>query len=583
VDNNLIIQAIITGPLLLSIFCFLWPRLAKWLALLVAMASLAGAALVFFRAATLASGLLLAGAFFTLLVTVYSFDYMKERGRQGEYYGYLLLTLGAFSSVVFAADFLMLLFAWGIMGVALYLLVGLGGPKASSAATKTLLLVGGSDALMIIGIGLVVVLTRSFQIGSVPLPTDDPLAIMAFICLAAGAFAKAGVMPLHGWIPDSAEVAPLPVMAYLPAALDKLAGIYLLFRLCTDVFSISLNSLLSNSLLAIGSFTIVAAVFAAMIQHDLKKLLSFHAVSQVGYMVVGIGTGMPLGIAGGLFHMFNHTLYKSCLFFSAGAVESKTGETDLDKLGGLARSMPWTFLATAMAALAISGVPPFNGFFSKWLIYQGLIELAPLNPYWIIFLLAAMFGSALTLASFVKVIHAVFLGQGDKTTVSVKEVSFLMLWPMLTLAGLCLLFGLVPLPLNSFIYSLTGKVDFVGGWQPLVAIIFILASLVIGWLLYLVGQVAKSQIKPVFIGGELISDEETKVSGINFYAEVRRWGWLETIFGWGEKRYFDLSNWAGQLTGLLADKLSRLQNGLLRSYLFWLAGGVVIIFFVLMK
>ncbi|GAI75218.1 unnamed protein product, partial [marine sediment metagenome] len=163
----------------------------------------------------------------------------------------------------------------------------------------------------------------------------------------------------------------------------------------------------------VGSFTIIAAVMMALVQHDLKKLLSYHAVSQVGYMVLGIGTGIPLAMAGGIFHMLNNAIYKTSLFLGAGSVEHRAKTTQLNKLGGLARVMPITFVTFFIAALSISGVPPFNGFFSKWMIYQGVAELGKLGGggnLWIVWLLAAMFGSALTLASFIKLIHAIFLG-----------------------------------------------------------------------------------------------------------------------------------------------------------------------------
>ena len=173
-----------------------------------------------------------------------------------------------------------------------------------------------------------------------------------------------------------------------------------------------MSAAMNTFLMAIGSLTIVCAVMMALVQHDLKRLLGYHAVSQVGYMVLGIGTGNPIGIAGGIFHMLNHAIYKSCLFLSAGAVEKKTGTTDLDKLGGLSKTMPVVYVAFLIASLAISGVPPLNGFASKWMIYQGIIETGRQGSHlWILWLMAAMFGSALTLASFMKLVHAVFLGQ----------------------------------------------------------------------------------------------------------------------------------------------------------------------------
>ncbi len=124
----------------------------------------------------------------------------------------------------------------------------------------------------------------------------------------------------------------------------------------------------------IGAATILFAVMMALIQKDFKKLLSYHAISQVGYMILGIGTGLPAGIVGGLFHMINHAMYKSCLFLTGGSVEKQAGTTDLKKLGGIGRLMPVTFICFIIAAAAISGVPPLNGFFSKELVYDGALE-----------------------------------------------------------------------------------------------------------------------------------------------------------------------------------------------------------------
>ncbi len=142
-------------------------------------------------------------------------------------------------------------------------------------------------------------------------------------------------------------------MAYLPASLDKLLGIYLLARISLHMFV--LNEPLKFLLLIIGAVTIILAVMMALVQHNLKKLLAFHAVSQVGYMVMGIGTGVPIGIIGGLFHMLNHAIYKCCLFLGAGAVEKRTGTTELEELGGLAKSLPVPFISMVIAAFAISG------------------------------------------------------------------------------------------------------------------------------------------------------------------------------------------------------------------------------------
>jgi NADH-quinone oxidoreductase subunit L len=171
------------------------------------------------------------------------------------------------------------------------------------------------------------------------------------------------------------------------------------------------------------------------VQKDYKRLLSFHAISQVGYMMLGIGTALPIGIVGGVFHMINHAMYKSCLFLTGGAVEKQAGTTDLEKLGGLGRAMPVTTLCFLVAAASISGVPPFNGFFSKELVYDAALESG-----WI-FYAVALLGSFFTAASFLKLGHAAFFGPRPESARSVKEAPVLMLIPMIVLAALCVLFG----------------------------------------------------------------------------------------------------------------------------------------------
>jgi len=302
------------------------------------------------------SGMVLLGVgFFSVLIAFYSIKGMAGVSAMRQYYAYFLWTIGAACAAAIANDLILLLVMWGFLGLTLYLLIGLGETGAEVAAKKTFIIVGASDSLMILGIGIVWLLTGRFAMDAISVRLNGVLPVIAFLCLAAGAFAKAGVMLLHSWIPDAAEKAPIPVTAFLPAALDKLLGIYLLARVTLNLFVMTKGTL--TFLMAVGGVTIIGAVMMALVQHDFRRLLGYHAVSQVGYMVLGIGTGTAIGIAGGLFHMLNNTIYKSCLFLSAGNAEKAAGTRDLDKLGGLARAMPVTFFAFLVAALSISGVP----------------------------------------------------------------------------------------------------------------------------------------------------------------------------------------------------------------------------------
>jgi len=535
---------------------------------------------------------------FTLLVVIYSFGFMNKKKGLIPYYFYIILTLLASLGVVFSNDFILFIVFWGFLGILLYLLIGLGQKtNTSQTAKKALIIVGGSDALMLLGLALIWRLTGTLRMDEMSIPLNNTEAIWAYILLALGAFAKAGAMPLHSWVPDTAEDAPTPVTAYLPASLDKLLGIYFLMRLTLNIFVMNLN--MNIFLMAVGSFTIIAAVMMALIQHDLKRLLGYHAVSQVGYMVLGIGTGNPIGIAGGLFHMLNNSIYKSCLFLSGGSVEKKSGTTDLDKLGGFAKIMPITFVTFVIASLAISGVPPFSGFASKWMIYQGIIEVGKNGSgLWVVWLVAAMFGSALTLASFMKLIHAVFLGQPSSENrkplsasarqagkTENREVSPTMWIPTVLLATLCIVFGVFAyqVPLKMFIIpSLKMDVDFTGIWSSGLATLLMLLAIAIGVVIYFLGTIKKTRETESFVGGEVLKNHpDMRVSGVEFYNTVQDIGILKAIYNLAKNKVFDLYEVGTKIVFGINKILRYMHNGVLPTYLSWCLLGMGVLFYIL--
>jgi formate hydrogenlyase subunit 3/multisubunit Na+/H+ antiporter MnhD subunit len=564
--NQLLYPIIV--PVVLGIICLIIPQKIKFIREFLA---LAGSACTFgitvwlftvkplewsfndtliLRLDQLSSFILLASGLFGFLITLYSIQFMHKKKQSSVYYGSLLLTLGA-----------------------------------ASAAKKTLIIVGGSDALLLLAIAFLFILTSTFEMDKMQLHFNGILVYFSFIMLALCAFAKAGAMPLHTWIPDVAETAPIPVTAYLPAALDKLLGIYLLGRMCLHLFV--MNSAMNLLLMIVGSITIIAAVMMALIQHDLRRLLAYHAVSQVGYMVLGIGTGNPIGIAGGIFHMLNHSIYKACLFLSGGAVQHRAGTTDLDKLGGLGKLMPVTFISFLIAAFAISGIPPFNGFVSKWMVYQGLIEMGQIgNKLWLLWLIAAMFGSGLTLASFMKLTHSVFLGVPNKNTgsKSIREVGFGMALPMVILALLCVVFGIFAfsLPLKHFLLPAIPGVTFdLGLWSPGLATIMIIIGLVIGFLIYLAGNLKGIREADSFIGGEKLS-ADTRVTGTGFYNTIKEMGLLKRIYMWAESKWFDIYDQGSRLFFSVANLFRKAHTGVLNSYFLWVVMGLIVFFIVAM-
>lgn len=601
-DLNLLFVPVFL-PLAVGIVIFIMPRavrvLPALLSLLTTAAVFTAALLIFLKGSAdfhfplfeigkftlsfdllvtpLSSFILIFVGGFGFLISLYSLFYMMGKARLTEYYGFFLLALAGSSGVLMADHFIIFLIFWEIVTASLYFLITTGDPEAKVGATKTFAMLGGVDGCLLLGIGILWYLSNSFTISGIHIQVEGWLSGLAFILMMVAAITKAGAMPFHSWIPAASEGAPAPVMAFLPAAIDKLLGIYLLVKITTTIFT--LTSAMGLVLMIIGAVTVLAAVMVAMVQHDLRRLLSYHAISQVGYMVLGIGTLTPIGIAGGLFHMLNHSIYKSCLFLCGGAVEKKAKTNELAELGGLARVMPVTFTACLIAALAISGVPPLNGFVSKWMVYQGVIKTG--TSYSFIFLIAAMFGSALTLASFIKVIYSVFLGPKSDQTLSVKEgVGFGMQFPMIILSLLCLVFGIFYIfPLNAFILPGIGiAAEPLGLWSAVPATGLIVIGLVAGLIIYLLGKYKKSaRVVEAFIGGEELDRKTGRINGTHFYDTIKSMPLLKNIYSSQGKGHLDPYPWIGKLGLSFTGFLKWVHNGLLSWYLSWSLMGIVIL------
>lgn len=528
---------------------------------------------------------------FGFLAVLYSRCFDDVFRRRPENYAWLLISIGASVAVLVARDLVLLAVGWGVLGIALYLLIG-AGPNSADAAKKTFMLVGGADAFLLLGVICLWQLSGSWRLAEAPLPLSGGLAWMAFVSLLIAALAKIGAFPLHSWVPDAAVKSPLPVAALLPAAIDKLVGVYLLARLCLHLFQPGPGARMI--LMVLGGTTVVAAVGMALVQHDARRLLGFHAVSQAGYMVMGIGSGTALGVAGALFHMLNNAVYKQGLFLSIGAVERREGTADLDRLGGLARPMPWTFTSFVIAALAISGVPPLNGFVSKWMIYQGLFEMRglsadPAGRLWAVWLLAAMFGSALTLASFLKLLHAVFLGKkAGKPEKGGKEGGLELLLPMTALAALSVLFGIFAFPLvvrgmlAGAVPGLSSVGDWPGWWRPGPAVVLLGLGLITGWLIYRLGNLRNSRTDTAFVGGEKLA-LESRVTGSDFYNTIEEIGFIRTFYRAARSGRFDLYGGGKRAVLAAGGFLRRRHIGLLPLYLAWCLIGMAILFLVLMR
>ncbi len=566
------------------------------------------------RADGLSSLIVLAASGIAFMVVIYSLRAMAGEDREPVYYAWVLWALAAVVAAALANTFLLLIVGWEIATVLLYLLVGMGRKEARAGAMKTFAMLGFADVCLLLGVGLWLAsggnaLMQIAGTGVGPVATESATAGAAFLLMAVGALAKAGAMPLHTWIPAAGESAPTPVFALLPAALDKLLGIYLLARITFDVFAI--GGSLAAVLMVVGAATILLAVMMAMVQHNLKRLLAFHAVSQVGYMVLGLGcaaaalaAGAPMAVAtaafcGGLFHMLNHAIYKCTLFLTAGSVERAAGTVDLDRLGGMARMLPVTFLCCLVAALSISGVPPMNGFASKWLVYSGALGVG--TPLAIGCLVVAVFGSALTLASFVKVIHSVFLGTRGSAVPAEEgqRESPAMAVPMVLLAAACIFLGVGSnWAVGTFILPAAEAVEGVvpagvetagglaigegarqiGYWAAAPATILIVVGALLGLVIYLLTRVMRVRVVPNFVGGENDElDEQWHVSGTGFYETIRRMPVLAWAFKDASAGAFDVYRLTGQYGDILVQRLRGWHTGLLAVYASWILVGLVVL------
>jgi len=520
---------------------------------------------------------------FSVLILLYSLVYIKE-GRAKNYYPYFLITIGCSYGAVLADNLLLFITFWGILGITLYKLIPGNNEESSATAKKTLILIGASDSIMLIGIALIWRLTGSLNISATALPTDNVLSVTAFVALMIGSFTKAGAFPFHTWVPDYTQNAPASSSALLPASLDKLLGIYFLVRLTIGMFI--LNKWLTLLLLSVGVITIISAVMMALVQHNYKRLLGFHAVSQVGYMILGLGLGSPIGIAAGLFHMINHALYKSGLLLSAGCIEYRTGKEKIDDLGGLSRIMPLTFFSALIFAMSISGVPPLNGFASKWMIYQGIIDFGigsdlP-NKLWILWLGFAVLGSALTLASFIKLIGGIFLGRSKPEFENVKEVPVLMWLPLLILALFCIVFGI--LATNTIVpkvfMPVTGDFQFTGFWNSSLVSFLVLVSIILGTIIYLATGLKRFRTGESFIGGEKLQDE-TGYPTIEFYKTISELKFFSWMYKNAEKKWFDIYDLSKRFVLWVSHQLSEAHNGVLSGYIIWVCAGLIIMLLIM--
>ncbi len=339
---------------------------------------------------------------------------------QRNFYSVLLVSLMGMNGSVLLSDFFSLYVFLEVTAVASFILIAFEkGLFAVEGAFRYLLLSVVAGLFMLTGVGLIVMSIGSTSFAAVheamgSAGSPPPLLRTAVILYMIGLFIKGGLVPFHGWLPGAYSSAPAGVSVLLAGIVTKVSGIYALVRIAQNV--LRPDPALCNVLLVAGSISIVLGAVAAMGQTDLKRVLSYSSISQVGYIVLALGSGTELGIAAATFHLFNHAIFKSLLFVDSASVESSIGTTDMGKMGGLGARMPWTGATTGIGMLSAAGIPPFSGFWSKLLIVLALWKSEHEG-----FACLAVVSSILTLGYFMVVQHRAFFGKPSPDVSSAKE------------------------------------------------------------------------------------------------------------------------------------------------------------------
>lgn len=395
--------------------------------------------------------------FFALIVVVavfvsgiYSFFYMDRDDSLVNYYTLFLMLSGSVLGLVLSGDLFNMFVMIEIMTFTAVALTAFRNhyEGALEGAFKYLVVGSLGSTSVLIGIALIYSQAHTLNLAQLAatLPqAGNPVTVLAFAFLFVGFGSKAFLFPFHPLAADAHAVAPASISLMISGVLTK-CGVYGIIRLCYCLFQNMDQSFVQYFVTGVGVISMFVCVTMAFNQHNFKRLLAFHSISQVGYVITVIGLGSILGVSAGLFHAMNHTIFKGLLFLTAGAVQHATGSLDLDELGGLSKKMPHTCVLFLIGAASISGLPPFNGFASKWMIYQAAFQKAGEtgNFFFVVVCVAALITSVLTLASFIKVAQSVFFGQLNPKFANTHEVSLGMRIPMWILAVLCILPGLFP-------------------------------------------------------------------------------------------------------------------------------------------
>jgi len=375
--------------------------------------------------------------FTSLSVSRYS---IKGQTQRFNFINLVLIMLIGMNATVIVTDLFSLYLFIEVTAVASFILISIEKEKfAIEGAFKYLFLSAIATVFMLSSIALFLLLSGNTSFaaiaGTFKNSADNFLLKLATGLFLCALFIKSGIFPFHGWLPDAHSSCPTPVSVLLSGIAVKACGIYVLVRLAISVFILSIDA--KNVLMFIGACSIVFGALACLTQSNFKRLLAYSTISQLGYIVLALGCFTPLALTGALFHLFNHAVFKSLLFVNAGAVEKQAGTIDMDKMGGLAKQMPFTATTSAIASLSAAGLPPLSGFWSKLIII-----LALWNSGRIFYAGVALLSSVLTLAYLLSLQRKVFFGRLEDSLKYIREAPLVIVFPEVLLAIITVAAGL---------------------------------------------------------------------------------------------------------------------------------------------
>ena len=396
-----------------------------------------------------------------LLVTIYSFDYVKPMRHVNRYHTFTLITFGATLGTLLAGDLLTLFLFFELMSFSSYVLViQEGDAKALKAGFLYLIMTIGGGLAFLFGVLAVYQITGTvaYAAGGF-LASDSTLSLMAFFGFLIGFGMKAGMFPLHIWLPEAHPVAPSPSSALLSGVMLKV-GAFGLLRVIFNVYEFRFLQETGwiNYLLVAALLTIVLGSVFAIMQSSLKRRLAYSSVAQMGYVLLGMALLSEKALVGDVFHIFTHAIMKSCLFLVSGTMILVTGKTEIDDFKGIGKRLPVSMVCFTMASLSMIGIPPFNGFLSKWFLGLGALQVnRPLSA------ITLLVSSLLNAVYYLPIIINAFFRQEEHDFSKVKEPSLKMLVPVVVLALATVLFDLLPVNVLLNLSEVTAATLFGGG------------------------------------------------------------------------------------------------------------------------